>query len=154
MDDDSGIRPASIQHDDPARSHAETREETVARLVDPAEAASAGRGGSPDPSTRRGLTRRLWIDIGRLGAAGFVFGAVLALVLSFLPGPIETHSDAGVVLYMLVLGAAFALGVAVIGNIMLLAREDGRVEREVEGTGRRPEGLAGPVSPRHEPEPR
>lgn len=155
MDPNDQPGSASVQHDQPAEQHIETREETIERVVDSTEAVTAERGGSADPSSRRGLNRLLARTLSGFGLAGAVFGALLALLLSFLPGPIETHDVLGVIGYMIVLGAAFALGFAVIGTLLNLAREDGRVEREVEeATGNPPEGIAGPVSPKHDPTPR
>lgn len=154
MADDSDIRSASIQHDEPAQTHAETRVETVARVAGPEEAAIAERGGSSDPSTRRGLNRWLGRNQAMLAVVGFVVGAIVALVLSRSPGPVETHNVWGVIGYMFVLGVAGALGFVVIGSLLLLAREDGRVERTVEErTGRGPEAPAQPSSPEHDPKP-
>lgn len=151
MDDDRQIQTGSIQHDQPADTHAETREETIARVVDETEAVGAERGGSPDPSTRRGLGRTMFGSLLVFGAAGAVIGAVAGIVLSLLPGPFETDSVAGAIGYTVALAAAGALIAAVIGTLLTLAREDGRVEREVEeGTGRPPEGAARPIAPEHD----
>ncbi len=152
MDDDTEIRSASIQHDEPARPHAESREETVERVAGHEEAVIAARGGSSDPSTRRGLNRWLGRNQAVLALCGFVVGAALGLVLSLAPGPVETNSVWGAIGYMIVLGAAGVLGFVVIGSLLLLAREDGRVEREVErGTARGPEAPARPGPPEHDP---
>ena len=151
---DDEIRTASIQHDEPAHPHAESRVETVARVAGPEEAAIAERGGSSDPSTRRGLNRWLGRNQAILAVCGFVVGAIVALVLSLSPGPVETHNVWGVIGYMIVLGVAGALGFVVIGSLLLLAREDGRIERRVEqDTGREPAAPAQPSRPEHDPEP-
>lgn len=72
-------------------------------------------------------------------------------MLSQVPGPFEASGAAGAAGYTLALGVAGALVGAVIGTLLTLAREDGRVEREVEErTGRGPEGAAGPISPEHD----
>lgn len=151
MDENPQPQAHSIQQDQPAESHAETREETIARVVDDAEAVGAERGGSADPSSRRGLNRTLAGSLLVFGASGAVVGAVVGFVLSLLPGPFETDSVAGAVGYTVALAAAGALIAAVIGTLLTLAREDGRVEREVEEeTGRGPEGVAAPGSPEHD----
>ncbi len=91
----------------------------------------------------------------RLAASGFVVGAAIALVLALLPRPFEVSGVASTIGYMIGLGVAAALVFMVIGSLLLLAREDGRVEREVErGTGRRPQGPGRPGSPEHDPTPR
>jgi hypothetical protein len=151
MDQDAEPQPQSVQRDRPARPDAETREETIARVVDETEAVSAERGGSPDPSTRRGVQRTLVGALVVFGAIGAVAGGVLGLVLSLLPGPFETSSVSGAIGYIAVMAAGGALIGGVIGALVTLAREDGRVEREVEEeTGRGPEGAASPSAPEHD----
>ena len=145
----------SVQHDAPATRHVETREETVARVVGEEEAVGAERGGSSDPSTRRGLNRVLWRTVAIYALVGFVAGAVIGLILSLAPGPFETSGAGETVGYMVGLGAALALVVALLASLFLLEREDGRVERELERmrTGPSPPP-ASPSSPRHDPPPR
>ncbi len=142
----------SVQHDEPAKPDVETREETVARVVGEDEAVVAERGGSPDPSTRRGLNRVLWKTVVKYAGVGFVAGAVIGLVLSLSPGPFETDIVGGTIGYMIGLGAALALVVALLASLFLLEREDGRVEREVERarTGPNPPP-ASPSSPELDP---
>ncbi len=135
----------TVQHDQPAEAEVEPREETIARAVDAAEAARAEAGVSADPSTRRGVNLSLWCALAGWAAAGAVVGAVAGIVLSVSPGPFETSSVAGAVGYAAGLGIAVALVFSVIGALITLAREDGRVERDVErATGRRPEGPGSP----------
>jgi Flp pilus assembly protein TadB len=151
MDENPQPQPHSVQQDQPAESHAETREETIARVVDETEAVGAERGGSADPSSRRGLNRTLAGALLVFGVAGAVVGGVLGLVLSLLPGPFETSSVGGALGYIAALAVAGALIAAVIGTLLTLAREDGRVEREVEeDTGRGPEGVGAPSAPEHD----
>jgi hypothetical protein len=142
----------SVQHDEPAVRDVETREETVARVVGEEEAVGAEHGGSPDPSTRRGLNRVLWKTVVMYAGIGFVAGAVIGLVLSLMPGPFETGSAGETVGYMIGLGAALALVVALLASLFLLEREDGRVERELEQerTGANP-APASPSSPELDP---
>lgn len=142
----------SVQHDEPARRDVETREETVARVVGEEEAVVARRGGSPDPSTRRGLNRVLWRTVAIYAGIGFVAGAVVGLVLSIAPGPFETSGVGDAIGYMIGLGLALALVVALLASLFLLEREDGRVERELEErrTGANP-APASPSPPEHDP---
>jgi hypothetical protein len=155
--------PHRVRPDQPAAPRPETREETVARLVGPEEAVSVDRGGSPDPSTRRRLGRILTRRFFTAAAAGGAVGIALGLLLYFLPGPREESRALGTeggnwanaVGYALVLGAALAIVAAVISSILILAREDGRIEREVEErTGRGPEGPGRPNRPDEDPDPR
>ena len=144
----------SVQHDDPPTRDVETREETIARVVGDEEAAGAERGGSPDPSTRRGLNRALWRTVAIYAGVGFVAGAILGLILSLSPGPFETDGTGETIGYMVGLGLALALVVTLLASLFLLEREDGRVERELERrrTGPNPPP-ASPGAPRHDPPP-
>jgi len=144
----------SVQHDDPPTRDVETREETIARVVGDEEAAGAEHGGSPDPSTRRGLNRALWRTVAIYAGVGFVAGAILGLILSLSPGPFETDGTGESIGYMVGLGLALALVVTLLASLFLLEREDGRVERELERrrTGRNPPP-ASPGAPRHDPPP-
>lgn len=114
---------------------AETREETIARV--------AGEDATPepvpdssiteDPSDRRGLTRILalrWITIGAL--AGAAVGAVVAVFAWFLFDDDVLGGDGGRigVTIGIVLGAAIIGGV--FSGLWNLAREDGRIQREIE----------------------
>ena len=151
MDEQPEPQDASVQQDLPAKSHAETRDETVARVVDSDEAVGAERGGSADPSSRRGLNRTLRRALIGFGSAGALVGAVLGLVLSFAPGPFEASGASGTVGYVVALAVAGALLTALVGALLTLAREDGRVEREVEtATGSGPEGAGSPAAPEHD----
>jgi hypothetical protein len=150
MDEQPEPQDASVQQDLPATSHAETREETIARVVDSDEAVGAERGGSADPSSRRGLNRTLRRALTRSAGAGALVGAVLGLVISLSPGPFNT-SGSGVVAYVVVLALAGTLLTTLLGALLTLAREDGRVEREVEeSTARGPEGAGSPGAPEHD----
>ncbi len=151
MDEQPELQGHSVQQDQPAQSHAETREETVARVVDSDEAVGAERGGSADPSSRRGLNRTLRRALIMFASAGALAGAALGVVLALAPGPFETSGVSGAIGYVAALAVAGALIAAVLGALLTLAREDGRVEREVEAaTGRGPEGAGSPGAPEHD----
>jgi len=145
----------SVQQDIPADPDVETREETIARVVGDEEAVSADRGGSPDPSTRRGLNRTLSRTLIVASAAGFVVGAVAGLILSLVSGPFETSSVGGAIGYMAMFGIALAIVVGVLAALFTLEREDGRVERKVtEQTGRESEAPGSPSRPGSDLDPR
>lgn len=135
----------AIQHDRPARTEPETREETLARVADtPAPPA--------DPSSRRGLRTVLGAAALRSVAAGAAAGALVGLVMAIAPGPIDVEGASGTIGYTVAFAAVGALVAAAIGALLVLAREDGRIEREVEeATGRAPEAPGSPVSPEHDP---
>jgi hypothetical protein len=152
MDEQPEPQDASVQHDLPAKSHAESREETIARVVESEEAVEgAERGGSTDPSSRRGLNRTLRHALTGSAAAGALGGALLGLVLALAPGPLQTSGAPGVVAYVVVLAVAGTLLTTLLGALLTLAREDGRVEREVEeSTGRGSEGPGSPGAPEND----
>jgi hypothetical protein len=152
--------PHRAQPARPAEPQVETREETVARVAGAEEAVSVGRGGSADPSTRRGfdrlLTRRFFTAL----AVGALAGIALGLILYFLPGPREEGAGLGLertgwanaVGYAVIMGVALAIVAAVISSYFILAREDGRIERRVEEqTGQEPEGPGRPNRPEEDP---
>lgn len=141
----------------------ESREETIERAIhESGELQRTSASFEPvDPSSRRGLNRVLVRVVGLLACAGFVFGAALALILSALSGPFELVGRGNIegstgwlqtLVYALVMGGGFALVVAVVGTLIFLAREDGRVERDVERrTGLHPPAPADPIDPQHDP---
>lgn len=136
--------PPHLGRDEPATpTPVESREETIERVVHEAEAVQQVEPTvqTVDPTSRSGFNRTLVFTIAKLAATGFAIGAVLGLVLSALPGPFEivgrgniegSNGPLQVTLYALVMGVGMALIVAVIGSLILLAREDGRVEHDVE----------------------
>jgi hypothetical protein len=153
---DEQQHPHSVQHHPPTAAEPEPREETIARAV--REAGEAQRVDATvegaDPSTRSGLNRALMRTVMIAAGIGFVLGAVAALILSLTPGPFETRSWAGTIGYMIVLGAAIALVVGILSTLILLEREDGRVERDVERrTGKGPQGPGRPIDPKYDPKP-
>lgn len=145
--------PQSTQPDFPASPPAESREETVARVIEETDEVQRVHAHEElvDPTSRRGVNRTLWRNALVFAGLGAVVGAVLALILSVLPGPVETDSVGATIAYMAVLGLLMAIIFGLISTLILLAREDGRVERRVEQkTGRPPEGPADPIDPKYD----
>jgi hypothetical protein len=144
----------STQTHPPTQPDPEPREETIARVVEESGQAQeiTAHEESQDPTTRRGANRTI-IRTGLAWAAvGAVVGAIAGLILSIAPGPFETDDVGDAIAYTFGLAAALFVVVGVVATLILLAREDGRVEREVERkTGRRPDdALAGPIDPEHD----
>jgi hypothetical protein len=141
--------PHSVQQYPPVEPHPEPREETVARVLDEAGELQRGQAREQlaDPSTRRGVNRALVKTALVAAAAGFVAGALIALILSLVSGPFETSGWGDTIGYMVAIGAALALVVGMLASLALLAREDGRVEREVERRTGRTGDEPGPGSP-------
>lgn len=149
------IPPHSIQPDRPAKPDVESRQDTVERVLDEtAEAQNVRpRDELVDPTSRRGVNRTIARQALIAAGIGAVAGAVLGVVLSFLPGPVETDSAAGTVGYALVMALLIAIIAGLIAALILLAREDGRVEREVErATGHAPEPPGSPIDPKYDVE--
>ena len=145
--------PQSVQPDFPANPPVESREETVSRVIEETGEVQRVHANEEiaDPTTRRGVNRTVTKDALIFAGIGAVLGAVLALILSFLPGPVETDSVPGTIGYMVVLAVLVGIIFALIGTLILLAREDGRIERKVEQkTGRPPEGPADPIDPKYD----
>jgi hypothetical protein len=145
--------PQSTQSDLPANPPVESREETVARVIEETDDVQGVEAHEElvDPTSRRGVNRAVARNAVLFAAIGAVVGAVLALVLSVLPGPVETDTVAGTIGYMAVLAVLVAIIFGLIGTLILLAREDGRIERKVEQkTGRPPEGPADPIDPKYD----
>jgi Flp pilus assembly protein TadB len=145
----------SVQPDRPAKAEVESREETIERALDEAEQAQDvhAHKETVDPTTRRGVNRTIARHALVFAGIGAVVGAVLGVVLSFLPGPVETDSAAGAVGYAAVMAVLVAVIFGLIATLILLAREDGRVEREVEQTtGHAPERPGDPIDPKYDVE--
>jgi MFS family permease len=147
--------PANVDPHPPTAPSPEPREETIAKAVGEADAVQevTPHVKGEDPSTRRGVNRTVTRSALLFAAVGAVVGAVAGLVLSLVPGPLETDGWGATVGYMIVLAGALALVVGVLSTLILLEREDGRIEREVERktgrTGREP-GPGSPSSPEHD----
>lgn len=137
MADEPHTSGPSVEQDPPTHADPETREETIARVVDGVEAVGAERGGSADPSTRRGVNRTLIATLALAGVVGAAVGGAIGLL--FTDG-----GGAAMVVY----AGVGALVVAVFAAYVTLAREDGRIEREVERhTGHPPEAPGSPSDP-------
>jgi hypothetical protein len=151
------IEPHTVQHDLPAKPDVESRQETVERVVHEADDVQNvhARTESADPTSRRGVNRVLFRQAMVVGAIGAVVGAVLAIVLSYVTGPFQTDSAGAKAGYAVIMAVAIAIVFVLITTLIFLAREDGRVEREVEQkTGREPEPPGSPISPEHDIEDR
>jgi hypothetical protein len=118
----------------PGQEHAESREQTVERATGGRAAAHAA---SEDPSTRRGIGIRLLRAMAAWGGLGFAGGVVLGVVLQLVgvpigPGSGDLASAGEQVLFLAVFGIAVAVIVALVGALVLLAREDGRAAADSE----------------------
>jgi hypothetical protein len=124
----------------PTRPHAETRDETVDRAIHDAHLDEAPGSVDLDSTTASGRNRRIARNAGIIMVAGALVGAVGGLVLTLIPGPFDTESTAAAVGLMLVLGFAVGVIVALVATLLMLEREDGRIEHEVEDyTAKHPE---------------
>lgn len=115
--------------------YAESREETIERVVgeEMAPEPVADATAAEDPSSRRGILslvagRWFWIGVG-IGAG---VGAIVALATWPVLDADAVGGDAG----KIALAGAIVLAGAVIGGVLSVlvnvAREDGRIQREVE----------------------
>lgn len=162
----------SVEHFPPAggdAAHAETREETVRKVVaeqrEIVGTQGAGDAGNPyaDPSTRRGANRG-FLRSGLIGAvSGLILGAIVAGIALQFDTPLRGRGlgaeDSGVmsnigdaIHWVVAASIAFAIIGFLLGIYMGLEREDGRVERQVEeAQGVSPEeGLGRPLDPKHD----
>lgn len=112
----------------------ESREETVARVVEESHSANLDQEIPPDhqvdPSTRRGMNKTL-LKAAAIGfAIGAAVGAGIGALLRIAPAALGDIGELpGIILVM-----AFLIGVIglIIASYMVLEREDGRVEQDVE----------------------
>lgn len=152
--------PARSAHP-PAQPHAESREETLDRVLAESEQVGGDAPRAADPSTRRGFNEALGRQMLRGAIVGAVAGVVIAVLLRWVaPAPLtgwpggRSFSDSELVNWVgwtLALAVALAIVMMVIAAFLHLAREDGRIEREVErATGHRPEGPGRPLGPEHD----
>jgi hypothetical protein len=118
----------------PGRERPESREETVAHATGgPAEARRA----MEDETSRRGIWTRLARVVAVWGALGLAGGVVLGIVLQLVGVPVGAGSgdlaSAGEkTLFVGLLGIAVGVVAGLVGALLTLAREDGRVAAEVE----------------------
>lgn len=152
--------PARSAHP-PARPNAESREETVDRALAESEQVGSDAPRAADPSTRRGFNVALGRQMLRGALIGALAGVVIAVFLRWLaPAPLTgwpgggSFTDGGLASWVgwtLALAVALAIVVMVIAALLHLAREDGRIERQVErATGHPPEGPGRPLDPEHD----
>lgn len=151
---------ARVQPDAPAHPPVETREETIARVMDEQRHVAVEGGSDADPSIRRGVHRVLGRRVLRAAIVAGIVGAVLGVVLYLLPfGPRREGRGLGImggswadpILYAVVLGVGFAVIAGIITALLTLEREDGRIEREVEEqVETRPQGPGRPQPPQRD----
>ena len=112
----------------------ESREETLARVVEESREANVDQEIPPDalvdPSTRRGMNKALL----RAAALGFVIGAAIGAgiggLLRIAPAALGDVGELpGIIAVMAFLGGVIGI---IIASYMVLEREDGRVEQDVE----------------------
>ena len=112
----------------------EPREETIARVVEESHQANAGQSvpadTTVDPSTRRGMNKALL----RAATIGFLIGAVIGAgiggLLRIAPAALGDVGELpGIIAVMAFLGGVIGI---IIASYMVLEREDGRVEQDVE----------------------
>lgn len=152
--------PARSAHP-PAQPRAESRDQTLDRVLGESEQVGSDAPRAADPSTRRGFNAALGRQMLRGGAIGALAGIVIGVLLRWVaPEPIvgwpggRSFSESEIadwVGWTLALAVALAIVVMVIAALLHLAREDGRIEREVErATGHPPEGPGRPLDPEHD----
>lgn len=133
-----------VEYFAPTALHGESRSETLARVIHDAHLEDGPEGIDADITTASGGNRRIALRALVAMAVGALIGAAAGLVLSLAPGPLAVESGGGRVGYMLVLGGALAVIVGLVSTLLMLEREDGRMEREVEEhTGHAPPPPAG-----------
>ncbi|MEQ8833021.1 MAG: hypothetical protein RIB67_01095 [Miltoncostaeaceae bacterium] len=122
-----------VEHFAPTTPHAESRSETLARVVhDEHLEESPGRVGA-DPTTASDRPPRAVARALAAAGVGAVFGAIVGLVLALTsPGPFAVDGIADTAGYMVILGGAFAVIAGLVAGLLLAEREDGRTEDAVE----------------------
>lgn len=131
---------ADVEFFPPTTPHAETRDHTLDRVVHEGHLDEGPEPLDSDLTTATGGNRRIAGRAGVFMAIGAAVGAIAGLILSKISGPFEVESTAGTVGYMLVLGFAVAVIVGLVSTLLMLEREDGRMEHEVEDyTAQHPE---------------
>lgn len=147
--------PVHGQSHPPARDDAgpaEPREETVARAVEQSRQAHVDQDVpadvGTDPSTRRGMNPALAKAAGIGFVLGAAVGAAIGALLRVAPAALGDLGEMPGIIFMM----AGALGVigALAGAYFVLEREDGRIERDVEGElGHQPAPGEG-LDPKHD----
>lgn len=123
---------ADVEYFPPTRPHAESRGDTLDRVVHDGHLDEGPEPIDSDLTTATGGNRRIAKRAGIVMVVGALVGALAGLILTVIPGPFDTDTTAGTVGYMLVLGFAVGVIVALVATLLMLEREDGRVEHEVE----------------------
>jgi hypothetical protein len=123
---------ADVEYFPPTHAHAESQEQALARIVRAAHLDDRPEPLEADLTTLTGGNRRIAARAGLMMVLGAVAGGAIGLGLSRSSGPFGVESTGGTVGYMLVLGLALAVIVGLVSTLLMLEREDGRVEREVE----------------------
>lgn len=150
----------STEYFPPTESHAETREETLDRLIEDERVPVEREDLAGDPTSRRGTNTRLITRPHIAALAGAVVGAVVGLILALIPGVPGPGGRTGadnqmhlgnIAGYMAVLAIAVAAVTFVIAGLIYVEREDGRMERELEERrGVHGEPPAEPLDPKHD----
>lgn len=135
----------------------ESREETTVRVLDEIErsdAADPSAGDLTDSSVQRGVPKGIARALAVWGTIGAAVGVVIAVVLMIaVPNTLDVGGPVEVAGYIGLIAVIFAVIVGLIGIFVVLEREDGRVERDVEeATGRSPEQQTPgrPLDPAHD----
>jgi hypothetical protein len=118
---------AAVQEHPPTRADRRPRERAIRR--EDRSRHPIARGTRVDPTTRREADRAVLRGAIGFAAAGALAGALLGLFVSLTPGPLETDGAGGAIAYALGFAAAAALVAGVLATLVLLEREDGRIER-------------------------
>lgn len=121
-----------VEYFAPTNPHAESRSETLARVIHDGHLGEGAEGVDSDLTTSSGGNRRIAARAGLAMLVGGVLGAVAGLILSLTPGPFEVDGAGQTIGYMIVLGGALAVIVGLVATLLMLEREDGRMEDEVE----------------------
>jgi len=126
------MTPLYVDYHPPTRARTVSREEAM-RRISLAEHPD-GDGGPLDreAAAEAGRDRRILARAAVVAVIAAIAGALAGLALSRVPGALEVRSTGGTVGYMIVLGIAGAIIATLVATLLMLEREDGRTEREME----------------------
>lgn len=122
----------SIEYFPPSFPRGETRDMTLNRVIREAHLDERPEPIEGDPTTVSGGNRRIARRVALVAVLAAIAGALVGLVLAYGPDPFGDSSTEGIVGHMVIMGLAFALIGALISTLILLEREDGRMEHAVE----------------------